>query len=332
MTSLPPVLAAELRAKTDEFSLGAVHDTIATHATECLALVASGRDDYSTPGGTRFGGDPDLPADVAWPASGDPEDEETVFSNFIGQINLAELPRLASGSSLPEGGILYIFVRSLESASDPVVYDTIYHPEGADGLVRRSVPDPARLADEYLTDLNPVRVRAQSAVSIAWYRKELRAAVKGLGEDADRAFYKMDEALQRDGQIGQWLGFANAGDERVDLYRKMYLTRIGKTELHYNDYWDSLPEYEAAMADARSRGQGSFADTYEEMRPGVLWLLAHRDEIAAQVAEWRLLLRLDSNAPMNLEVLDADPLYVFARDADLAAAKFSDLPGQVTQG
>jgi hypothetical protein len=64
----------------------------------------------------------------------------------------------------------------------------------------------------------------------------------------------------------------------------------------------------------------------------VMWILENEASIAAAVAEWRLLLRVDSNHHMQMSILDADPIYVFARDVDLLASKFDDLPGQVTQG
>ncbi len=35
---------------------------------------------------------------------------------------------------------------------------------------------------------------------------------------------------------------------------------------------------------------------------------------------------------MNLTINDADPLYVFIRNEDLAKRDFSDLAGEVTQG
>lgn len=333
MTVLSSPLADELRAKADQCGLSAVHADLASNASECLALIAEGDDDYSQLGNTRFGGEPDLPEGVAWPATGDPDDADTLFSNFICQINFAELPRIATGAALPASGMLYLFVRSLESAYNPVVYDAIYHPGGAEGLSLRQVPDFDRLADEYLTELNPVRARAEPAMSIAWYRKALRKVVEERGgDDAKFAFYKLDEALGRKGQIGQLLGFANAGDERVDLYRKMVLTRIDRTDLHYNDYWSSLEAYEAEIAFRRGRGETQYAERYEEMRSGVTWLLENQTMIANEVAQWRLFLRIDSNNAMALNILDADPLYVFARDVDLLARDFRDLPGQVTQG
>lgn len=68
------------------------------------------------------------------------------------------------------------------------------------------------------------------------------------------------------------------------------------------------------------------------MRGGVTWLVDNREMIARGTAEWRLLLRIDSNAEMDFWINDADPLYCFIRDADLARCDFSNLAGEVTQG
>jgi uncharacterized protein YwqG len=68
------------------------------------------------------------------------------------------------------------------------------------------------------------------------------------------------------------------------------------------------------------------------MREGVTWLVENRDMIARSVTEWRLLLRIDSNAQMDFWINDADPLYSFIRHEDLARRDFSDIAGEVTQG
>jgi hypothetical protein len=106
---------------------------------------------------------------------------------------------------------------------------------------------------------------------------------------------------------------------------------MGKRSLMFNDYWSSMEAYEDDIREWQER-EPSVAKDYESMRPGVEWLVKHGDGIAAQVAEWRLLFRLNSNWAMNLNINDGDPLYVFIRDRDLKAREFSDLAAEVTQG
>lgn len=55
------------------------------------------------PGQSRFGGEPGLPADFAWPKSGKHS------MSFLCQINFAEVPRKDIDGALPRGGQLYLF-------------------------------------------------------------------------------------------------------------------------------------------------------------------------------------------------------------------------------
>jgi hypothetical protein len=63
---------AELRSRLHAAGLGAVADTVVNAAVPAFAVVAAGKDAYAEAGNTRFGGVPDLPADLEWPR--DPED------------------------------------------------------------------------------------------------------------------------------------------------------------------------------------------------------------------------------------------------------------------
>jgi uncharacterized protein YwqG len=140
----------------------------------------------------------------------------------------------------------------------------------------------------------------------------------------------MELDLRREGQIGQLLGFANAGDERDNLYRQVVLTRLGKRNLVYSDYWETMREYEACIE--QWRHDERLVKTYQEIREGVEWLTSNREMISNAVKQWQLLFQLDSNLQMNLNINDADPLYVFVQEHDLARRCFSDLAGEVTQG
>ena len=333
MPNLSPQLLVELNAVITRRHLESVAEEIRNNATECYAMISVGDDNYATLGNTRFGGDPDLPADMQWPV--DPGNSQPTYSNFIAQINFAELPPLTINTGLPQRGILYLFVRYMECAAEPVILDTRYFDGSSDCLARRRVPDADSLCDEYLVDLVPQRIQAVPAVSLANYRERFRQHIEENtqeidGEDGNLRRIYLDSDLRREGQIGQLLGFANAGDERENLYRQVVLARLGKRRLVYNDYWDTMQEYEAYIEKWRSNEQ--LVKMYQGMREGVEWLTSNREMISDLVNQWRLLFQLDSNSEMNLNINDADPLYVFVRDDDLARRDFSDLAGEVTQG
>tara|TARA_R100000306_G_scaffold62400_1_gene69513 strand:+ start:17919 stop:18911 length:993 start_codon:yes stop_codon:yes gene_type:complete len=330
---MSPELIAELDHAVTKRNLQCVAEEIRKNATECYALIAEGNDDYSTIGNTRFGGDPDLPSDIRWP-SVDYDGEER-FCNFIAQINFAELPPLASETGLPSHGILYLFVRDMDCAAWPVDLEARYFEGALETLSRTQSPDPDSLLDEYLVDLIPQRIRAVPAVSLANYRKQFRQHIEENvreidGEDGDSRRFDLDCDLNREGQIGQLLGFANAGDERKNLYRQVALSQLGKRHLDDCDYWDSMEEYEADIEKWQNNEQ--LVKNYQGMREGVEWLTSNREMIADEVDQWRLLFQLQSNSQMNLNINDADPLYVFIKHTDLMNRNFSDIAGEVTQG
>jgi uncharacterized protein YwqG len=333
MTTLSPDLQEQLNHLIIHHKLDAVADEIRKNTAECFALVVDERDDYSRLGNTRLGGEPDLPVGVDWPFVED--NGERRFANFVAQINFAELPRSIDDQSLPESGILYLFVRYMESASEPVVMDSIFYDGDMATLARRESPAYDELCDEYLVDLIPQKIKAVPAISLASYRKNFQRYVeqhagKVGGKDGESRRYELQSALHLEGQIAQLLGFANAGDERENLYRKLVLAKMGKRRLVNRDYWDSMDEYEAYIQ--QFNYDAKMVQFYERMREGVIWLTTNGAAIQQAVDEWRLLLRIDSNFAMNLNINDADPLYVFIRHEDLANRNFWNLVGEVTQG
>ena len=330
-------LADRMRMEIVRFDLGAAEDLIFANAAECYAMLAEEDDDYSIVGNTRFGGAPDLPNVMNWPCTGDPNDGSSRFSNFIAQINFEELPPLASARPLPQHGILFLFLRKIECAAEPVVLDGLYFDGNPCDLRRRDPPDIERMCNDDLTALKPVRVRGVPAVSLASFRKSFRETVARLaGSDGEMRMIEFEAALRNDHQIGQVLGFANAADSRQNLYRQVHLGRVGQRDLIFNDYWESMAEYEACLEKCRSSNKEwqrtRLVERYEEMRPGVTWLTANQEAIAKSVAEWRLLCRIDSNSAMDFSILDSDPLYAFIRNPELARGDFSNLAGEVTQG
>lgn len=327
------VLLAELNAAITHRHLDAVADEIRQNSAECHTLIVAGEDDYSSVGNTRFGGEPDLPEGVEWPT--DPEADDRPYSNFLAQINFAEIPRRSHDDVLPTSGLLSVFVSYMECAADPVILDAIYFDGDFSSLHRRRAPPADQLCEDHLLDLVPQKINAVPAVSIASYRKSFRRHVEENteevnGEDGQLRRIYLESDLEGEGQIGQLLGFANAGDERQNLYRQLVLARLGRRELVYNDYWESMAEYEAYIKKWKDNKQ--LVRMYRGMRKGVVWLTSNRDMISRHVDEWRLLFRLDSNREMNLNINDADPLYVFIRHEDLANKNFSNLAGEVTQG
>jgi len=93
-----------------------------------------------------FGGRPQLPPDIDWPAIGGDENGLERSLSLLAQIDCASLPRLDNCPDLPEAGTLFFFVDSM----DALCFDhqdfrnwVIYHPEPVTTLP--PTPDPADL-------------------------------------------------------------------------------------------------------------------------------------------------------------------------------------------
>ncbi|HWI08305.1 MAG TPA: DUF1963 domain-containing protein, partial [Solirubrobacteraceae bacterium] len=89
-------------------------------------------------GGSRLGGDPDLPAGTAWPHI----DGRALA--FVAQIDLAELPPLDSAPLLPSGGLLSLFVLPSDIGTTNT-FALLYTPASAE--LAAAQPPPA-LADD----------------------------------------------------------------------------------------------------------------------------------------------------------------------------------------
>jgi len=76
------------------------------------AVLIDGTTKSCPPGGSKFGGQPDLPEELEWPTF---NDEAMVF---IGQVNLSEISSLQSGMDLPVAGLLSFFIHFKEPENE----------------------------------------------------------------------------------------------------------------------------------------------------------------------------------------------------------------------
>lgn len=83
----------------------------------------------SKPGRSKFGGFPDLPANLPWP-----QDAKGVADNFLLQINLLEVSELAGQTGLPPQGMLYFFYEDTRLDQPQHHAHVLFTPK-ADGLV-----------------------------------------------------------------------------------------------------------------------------------------------------------------------------------------------------
>lgn len=132
-------------------------DAIALHA---VALCTTDPDDYGTPGNTRFGGLPDLPAGMDYPTLTTYQGE-TKGWQFIAQLDCAALAPYQD--YLPRTGTLYFFIDDQESVGARVLFH-----EGPASALRSAAG--LNVAEDFIGDergiYRPYRAQAARQASV----------------------------------------------------------------------------------------------------------------------------------------------------------------------
>lgn len=98
----------QVRALILEQGLQEMAEQILHHLHECIYVEPTAAVTHLL-GASRLGGNPDLPAGWSYPVF---HDEPLVF---IGQLNLEEIQSIGVPNELPQRGLLYFFMRQLNS-------------------------------------------------------------------------------------------------------------------------------------------------------------------------------------------------------------------------
>lgn len=152
---------AHLRERIAAHGLGAAEELIVQSARRCVRLFTTGPDEGSVIGVSRYGGVPDLPPGLDWPA-----DEEGLLYTFLVQIALAEVPTGMCGP-LPASGMLYLFL-GFDANSGNVPVRVLYADADRATLVRPPTPPDEAFAVEEDTGLTPFRFRLRESIDLSW--------------------------------------------------------------------------------------------------------------------------------------------------------------------
>lgn len=183
MTSLQGLIRQHGLTEIEDAILAAVRSAVRLHL---------GEPDPS-PGESRIGGWPDLPASLDWPLS-----EAGEALTFLLQLNLRDVPHFA-GNPLPTRGMLYLFLGLDEPASDVEHRLMLY--TGTEELSPRPLPD-APPANENYGDLPPHGLVTVLAPDLPrWTSRAHEALTEDLSEDEQEAYDALCESL-RTGQGG----------------------------------------------------------------------------------------------------------------------------------
>lgn len=321
-TTSPPILTQEdLRSLVERCGFGEAEAEIVALAEPVFHIIAGPPARDAPLGATRLGGAPDLPAGAEWPVG------RFGTAMFLGQFDLADV-RVRTGSDLlPANGLLSLFIVEIGSAADPVKLLSLLTP--AETPLERLAP-PADMEPFRL--LKPVSIAAfQPGISLSQsdlYRLHLEERFP----DGDFLTFELALCERPNDAIGEWLGRGFDGHGR-DQREVAHGRRIGRPDLERYSFIGGWAEWQ----DLKSQGSRLVNGTVyrpwrDENDDDVRWLLDNRAAFDAGVEALRLLVRINSNRPMELWINDADPIYVFVDAARLAEGDLSELHGTVTQG
>lgn len=137
---------SQVRSNIQHDNLEALEDVILLNSREAIAIKTTVPEDYATPGGSRFGGFPDLEGREHFPK------KHNKYASFMAQINLAEIADYQT--YLPRKGLLSFFVVDLEVA-------TVIYYAGDLGRLKNIRHKPDEAEDEFseVYTQNPYKVK-----------------------------------------------------------------------------------------------------------------------------------------------------------------------------
>ncbi|MEJ2856314.1 MULTISPECIES: YwqG family protein [unclassified Saccharothrix] len=237
----------------------------------------------------HLGGEPLLPADVAWP-----EWEGEGSLNFVASIDCGRLPANSVDIALPDSGTLLFFYYDPESAyldNTPHRPPTVgaWDPETQAGARVLYVPADAEVVEhDTPLDIEPYDyaplVATVEATGPDWYHPEFRALCRDLSEDD--------------------LDFLDDHRNGNDFARAL---RSLRSHPSHQVGGHALPIQNPAETDVAQ----------SELGPGVAW-----ESVVEEARRWTLLAQIDSDQEADLRWGDVGTLYWLIRPEDLAARDF----------
>ncbi|ETD72717.1 peptide methionine sulfoxide reductase [Pelistega indica] len=95
----------DLKIAFENVGLTKLFEEMQHYAKNSIVIELNGESDEQVIGASRFGGDPDLPAELEWFNN----EESGAPLNFVAQLNCADLTPFDQDNKLPTHGILYFF-------------------------------------------------------------------------------------------------------------------------------------------------------------------------------------------------------------------------------
>jgi uncharacterized protein YwqG len=305
---LPPDLEERFRYEVEACGLTKIWPRLRAVARPSYVVELMPDADLERLGTSRLGGLPDLPAARPWP------EHEGQLLTFIGQIDLAEVPRLPV--PLPERGLLSFFLGIDEPASN-IGHEVLYHDGTGGELSRSPEPDEDAFLNEDSPFFRPIGVRFLPAVSVPSFFRD-----SSLDEFADQ----LEELRQRLGspssprKSSQLLGhpLAISGDPLAEAYVAVQ----GHADIIYALH--RTPEdVERDLAAAREKGDADRVEWLQQQKESLAWFHGARQYHQEEIGHWQLLLEVASHRECGMLWWDAGRLQFHIDSRDPEARDFS---------
>lgn len=281
---------ADVKEEMAACGLSDYYNAFSPLAKNAVHITLDIQEDADIPAGaSKFGGYPDLPADVDWFVNTD----TGIPMSFVAQINFAEVTAFDLEHKLPEKGFLYFFY---DCSADGMPWG--FNPEDSDGwkvfyyngdpaaLIRKDAP--ASLEDDDNGMLfGSARMCFESAAEIPTIESDLSYGLP----------LPKDEELED--QYWEWLV-----EKGETLSNKL---------LGHADVIQSGMELECEyVTHGLNCGESNGYETAISMG------------LDKNAAHWNLLLQVDSNEEIGMMWGDMGRLYLWISDEDLLARKFEN--------
>lgn len=308
--SLPADLEERFRRAVEECGLAELWLRLRALARPCYTVGLNPDADRGRSGTSRLGGLPDLPPGVVWPR------REGGLLTFIGQVNLAEVPRLGVPLPLPTGGMLYFFLGIDEPASK-IDHEVLFWDGPADQLSRSAEPDESDFLNDECTIFTPAGVRFHPAVSLPEFYRD-----PSLDEFTDR----LEELRQRlENPLDFWersqlLGYplVVSGDPLTEAYVAVH----GHANIIYHLH-RTVEDAEHDLAAAEEAGDPEQIAWNRQRRESLAWFHGSREHHDREIGHWQLLLEVGSHDECGMLWWDAGRLQFLIDSRDLEACNFS---------
>lgn len=290
---------AVLMAELDRCGLGHRFAAIAASARPAVTIRTADPGGPLSAGASRFGGCPDLPPGVAWPAV------DGQLRTFLLQLDLAAVPPVP-GLPLPDHGVLSFFAGDNATASDPG--GLVCHYTGP--LHRAPAPPEGTVFLDEEGEVLPERaVTFGSALRLPPYGSDAFDAL-ALGQDETDAYLTVVNRLDGTG-AGREVSFLGGypDDSGHDMISDLVFAAHGRTD-----------ERLTPPGELRRKAPGS--TTWARRLADWEWWHQHRDQIDAEIGSWTTLLVCDSHSDAGMCWWDAGTLNFLIRHTDLAGGRF----------